>query len=400
MDFIKKTALLIALLPNLLLANEDSDIIVVGAGIVGASTAYHLAKQDVKVTVLDREGPASHASRGTFAWLNASWAKQPFAYHQLNQASVAYWHELAEQLDIPIKWEGSLEWFAGQQRSEKLVAQIAEQVTWGEPAEILATPQAQQLEPKVNFPQQATVAYSGNDGALDPQLATEKLLAAATELGVQVRFPCNVTDIVRDQQKVVVNSSCGSFSAKKVVFAVGANSKIIEATTGLTIPQRSTPGIIAITKPMPPVINRIIVAPGVHIHQRVDGRVVIGEQQGAPKTEQHKQRLVNRPNSYPNEVLAQAHFQRMLTVAKGIVPALANAEMEDMYIGWRPLPLDGHPVLGFSDEQQSTYIAVMHSGVTLAPIVGKLIAQELTEGAQDVLAPYRPQRDFELIKRY
>ncbi len=82
---------------------KHSDVIVVGGGIIGASIAYHLSKDGLNVTLLERDKPASHASRGTFAWLNASWAKQPYAYHQLNQQSVSYWHELSGQLDIPIK---------------------------------------------------------------------------------------------------------------------------------------------------------------------------------------------------------------------------------------------------------------------------------------------------------
>jgi len=66
-------------------------VVVAGAGIIGASVAWHLAKAGAEVTVIDREGPATHASRGSFAWINATWSKQPRAYHALNQAGVAAW---------------------------------------------------------------------------------------------------------------------------------------------------------------------------------------------------------------------------------------------------------------------------------------------------------------------
>ena len=61
-------------------------ILVVGAGLIGASIAYHLSILGAKVTVIDKQGPASHASRGTFAWINASYAKQPQHYHKPESA--------------------------------------------------------------------------------------------------------------------------------------------------------------------------------------------------------------------------------------------------------------------------------------------------------------------------
>ena len=87
-------------------------IVVAGAGIVGASIAYHLARAGAAVTVIDKQAPAAHASRGTFAWINATWAKQPRSHHALNQASVVRWQSLQQQLRLPVRWGGSLEWYA------------------------------------------------------------------------------------------------------------------------------------------------------------------------------------------------------------------------------------------------------------------------------------------------
>lgn len=60
-----------------------------------------------------------------------------------------------------------------------------------------------------------------------------------------------------------------------------------------------------------------------------------------------------------------------------------------------PYPADAHPIIGFTKACPNLYIAVTHSGATLAPLIGKLVAQEITTGKQaDVLAPYRLERDF------
>ena len=90
-------------------ATEGLRVVVAGAGIVGASIAYHLAKSGANVTVIDRQGPATNASRASFAWINATWSKQPRSYHALNQKGVARWKELQAELNLSVRWGGSLE---------------------------------------------------------------------------------------------------------------------------------------------------------------------------------------------------------------------------------------------------------------------------------------------------
>jgi len=388
-------------------ASQKMRVVIAGAGIVGASIAYHLAKAGVAVSVIDKQGPATHASRGTFAWVNATWAKQPRHYHQFSQQGVANWHDLQRDLNIPIVWGGSLEWFTNIEREQKLAEQIVEQVTWGEPAEMLSLADVAKLEPKLSIPTNSElieprVAYSPNDGALDPVLATERLLKAAEQFGATINYPSELQAVNAVNDRLVsVETSTGLIKADRLVLATGAAPDTAKQFAGIELPQRTTPGAIAITKPMPSLMNRIIVAPGVHMHQRVDGRVVLGEQEGAPKTATHAQRLQNRPNEFPSLALAKQHGNRMLDIAKNVIPEITAAEIENAYIGWRPLPIDGHPVIGASPEKPDVYLAVMHSGVSLAPIVGQLVAQELI--ADEKLAGlenYRPSRDFNTIKRY
>ncbi|MEL7297407.1 MAG: FAD-dependent oxidoreductase [Pseudomonadota bacterium] len=377
-------------------------VVVAGAGIVGASIAYHLAQRGASVCVIDSAGPATHASRGTFAWINATWAKQPRDYHALNQASVEYWKTLQATLDIPMRWEGSLEWFSTEERQAKLATQIAEQVEWGEPARMVGAQELNAMEPNVDFGSATSAAFSPNDGALDPVLATNALLEAAKTHGAEVRYPCQLHDIntANDRLREVITSQ-GPISADKLVLATGAATEVIRQVADIDLPQRSTPGVIAVTEPIPPLINAIIVAPGIHVHQRLDGRVVLGEQDGPPNTDQHAARLQGRPNAFPTRALALEHAQRMMAIAQRFIPALSTAVVEGVFIGWRPLPIDGHPVLGFSPKQRDTYIAVMHSGVTLAPIAGRFAADELlTNASTEALTGYRPTRDFSIVRRY
>jgi glycine/D-amino acid oxidase-like deaminating enzyme len=259
-----------------------------------------------------------------------------------------------------------------------------------------------ELEPNLDFGGATRAAFSENDGTVDPILATQKLLLAAEGLGAVIQYPCELTDVSLQGGKLVaVETNLGSIKADKLVLATGAQPDAGLRFAETDVPQRSTPGIIVTSKPMPRCINRIISAPGIHIHQRDDGRLVIGEQEGAPKNEAHALRLAARPNQYPDPIIAEQHAARMFAVARRFAPCTADAVVESVRIGWRPLPIDGHPVLGASDARPDVYLAIMHSGVTLAPIVGQLAAHELTDGVEvERLQEFRPGRDFAAIKRY
>lgn len=381
---------------------DKKHVAVIGAGIVGASIAYHLAKAGVTVTILERGEIAQRASRGTFAWINATWAKQPQSYHTFNQAGLAGWKMLQAELNIPVKWGGSIEWFPSEARQDKLAQQIAEQVEWGEPAKMLSGQELQALEPNVDFSSTDRAANSPKDGAVDPVFAAQTLIENAVKMGATLKTQCAVESATNlSGGKTRLTTNCGEIDVDQFILATGADPEASKALAGIHIPQRSTPGIIVITKPQPKILNRILVAPGVHIHQRLDGRIVLGEQEGAPDTEAHTRRLKNRPTEFPHPDFAEQHTMQILSVAEQYVPGIIGAAIEDVFIGWRPLPLDGHPVLGPSPANPNAYLAIMHSGVSLAPIVGDVVAKEIVTGeSADVLSAYRPDRKIERVKRY
>ena len=379
-------------------------VAVVGAGIVGSAITYHLAKRGLDVTLLDRNAVASASSHGTFAWINASWAKQPESYHALNQMGVDAWHRLQQALNLPIKWGGSLEWFAAAERQDRLSRDVQEQQAWGEPAKMLTQLEASALEPRVAFGGAGHVALSPRDGALDPVLISQLLVNAAKSHGARVIEHCEVLGVdetAEDQRQKILGTSCGDIAVDRLVLATGADPSAIQTFAGFDLPQRSTPGVIVITQPMPPVLSHIVVAPGIHIHQRLDGRLVLGEQEGAPENAAHKLRLTARPTRFPNAATASQHAQRLITLASEYVTGLPEVNAEEVIIGWRPLPLDGHPVIGPSPADPNAYVAVMHSGVSLAAIVGELVAEEILTGERaPVLTPFRADRAFESVRRY
>ena len=391
---------LAALSPTALAAvNKNStgdrtrSVLVIGAGIVGASIAWHLSKKGCEVTVLEAKSPACQASGNSFAWINASYAKLPFSYHLLSSYAMHEYHRLSEQLPLPLTWGGCLEWMGEASSQEAMVREIEKIQAFGSPTTMVPRKQAQTLAPAVNFGDTDEVAYCALDGTIDAKAATEILLAEAQKDGAKLVFPAPVTGISRQGEKIVTESEAGEFAADQVVVAAGTGATHLANMTGLQLAQRPTPGIIVTTEPMPALLKPIIVAPGAHIHQRTDGRVVIGEQAGAPATDAHRAHLKGFPNRHPTPELAQQHAARILEIGTRFLPELSESKVEDVGIGWRPMPMDGLPVIGRHPQERGLYFAVMHSGVTLAPLVGRLVATELLDEVSiSLLTDFRPDR--------
>jgi len=117
--------------------------------------------------------------------------------------------------------------------------------------------------------------------------------------------------------------------------------------------------------------------PEIHLRQLSDGTLMIGE---------GTQESLSRDDS-------QAHAEALLARATHYLPALKGARAVPVPVGYRPMPRDGFPVLGFPEPVPNLYIALMHSGVTLAPLVGELAAMEIVDGTRvQSLEAYRPER--------
>lgn len=114
--------------------------------------------------------------------------------------------------------------------------------------------------------------------------------------------------------------------------------------------------------------------------QRPDGSYLLGDPAG---TAQHVMSDL------------QAAGSRFLDLASAVVPSLRNAQVSSVEMVQLPWPADGHPIVGCSAACAGLYVCVTHSGMTLAPLLGRLVAEEVvTEVEQQELSHYRPDREF------
>jgi glycine/D-amino acid oxidase-like deaminating enzyme len=124
-------------------------------------------------------------------------------------------------------------------------------------------------------------------------------------------------------------------------------------------------------------LNGLVIAPDLHMRQTEEGRIIAGGDFGG-----------SDPGNNP-----QAAADALFAKVKSKLDGGDTLELETYTIGYRPTPVDGFPVIGPVDGASGLYLAVMHSGVTLAPLAGLLAANEILGGTSDAtLAPFRLSR--------
>jgi glycine/D-amino acid oxidase-like deaminating enzyme len=364
--------------------------VVVGAGIVGASIAYHLALRNVAVTLIDKSRPGLGASSHSFAWINAG-AKSPIAYHDFNRRSLEMWGRFAQQLgaDVGLRWGGKISWEATPERARELKKTVGQLQSWGYPTRLIHEAELRQLEPGLSPGPVAAAEFSQIEGQVDPQRVVDACVNRIHELGgvAQDNTTLSGLSLSRNGNRAQsVQTSQGDIPCDVVVLAAGVDTTALAAMAGVNIPQEESPGVVMRTDPRPKLLRSVpvVYAPPIdashqeiHLRQTSDGTVMIGE---------GSQESLSRDDS-------QSHANDLLARATHYLPALAGAKAVPVPVGYRPMPLDGYPVLGFAEAAPNVYVALTHSGVTLAPLIGELAAIEIVDGARvEVLKDYRPER--------
>ncbi len=356
-------------------------VVVIGAGVMGVSIAYHLAKVGARVVVLERAAPGSQATQGAFAMLIAAHDGGGPSLNALYGMAVADWRELAREIgpSMPIQWGGAASWAAPGAGADELAALARRLRDWGAPVQALTSRGLEALVPGIRPGPFGAGCFFPDHGALDPAATLGALVAVARRLGVAFRFPCEVVALSTDGQAITsVLTRDGAVEADVVVLAAGAATPDLAAMVGVRAPINLVSGTLAHSKPFRPVLGCVLNGPHGSLKQDPDGRIVTGADY--------------RPGADGTDT-SQAYGEQLLATAARVLPALAGAELDAMTIGYVPIPADGLPVVGFCAAPANLYLALTMSGITLAPLVGRLAASEIVDGiAVDVLAAYRPAR--------
>lgn len=361
------------------MSQRRPEVVVVGAGIIGASVAHRLAGSGARVTVVEARRPAGGTSLATFAWVNAV-GKQPRAYFDLNVAGMEEHRRLLDELGDADWYHGggNLEWSTDVAALEAKVSGLRE---WGYAVDLVDRSEAAALEPGVVIGEDDAVALYRDDGWVDVARLVGRLLDVD---GVQLVAPSTAARIVIEGGRAsgVALEDGRRIGCDAVVVCTGPRSAELAGETGFELPMRHAPGLLVTTEPAPTSVRRILHVPGLSARPDGAGRLLLASD-GIDK------RIEPAGGELSLEDAAAELGRRALAV----VPRLAGVALESRRVGLRALTADGLPAVGPLPGTDGVHLAVLHSGITLGPLVGRLVARELISGdALPELDPYRLQR--------
>jgi glycine/D-amino acid oxidase-like deaminating enzyme len=350
-------------------------VIVIGAGIVGASIAYNLSKAGCEVTILEQHSAASGATGKSFGWINANFPESQ-EFFRLRTESMHEHHALEHELggDCGLVWGGSLWW---EVQGREFNSHVSELSDLGYSVQVMTRSQVLELEPALSgIPEK--IARFTDEGAADPIKLTHHLLTSCQRQGVKLLKGSKAQSLLfRASRCIGVRTDFGDFHADHTVVAMGTGAAKFLASASINLPMRDRKGMIVHTLPVEPVINHIMLSPEIHFRQQSNGSIVLGEDFGGGNINQAPDRLA----------------RELLDRLSKYLPGLAAPGIAEITMAMRPEPGDGFPVVGAPRGSKGLYIASMHSGVTLAPVVGKLAAREITsQGRETLLDPFRLER--------
>ncbi|NGM46593.1 FAD-binding oxidoreductase [Rhodobacter sp. SGA-6-6] len=347
-------------------------IVVIGAGVIGAAIAFQLARRGHAVTLLDSHGIAAGASGRSFGWINASYFLTE-AHYRLRLEGIAAHRRLCETLPgNPTGWPGCL-WFEEEGAAQATFA--ADLRALGYPVEPWDRARIARELPQLGAAPETALFLPG-EGAVDPGLLAARLIAAS---GARLWRGVAAEALVEAQGRVAgVRTAQGVLAADAVVVAAGTGAPALVEPLGVALPMVARPGLILKTPPLPPVLPLILWGPGGELRQDEAGRLVMptaaNHQGGAAET---------------IAGLAGTHADAAMARLRALLPGV-KTDWDEVALAHRPVPGDGLPVIGAA--RPGLWLAVMHSGATLAAITGELVAQEIEGGESPLLAAFRPQR--------
>ncbi len=346
-------------------------VIVIGTGIIGASLAFHLAKAGASVTAIDAlSKPGGVATPNTWGWINASYFN-PEPYAKLRMRSMDMWRALSPISDLQVNWCGSLLWDVS---ADELRAFEKQHTAWGYSVRLLDREGIKRIEPHLREPPEI-VAYSTEEGVIEPGAAVRGFVNAAVSLGAQVLNGHQVLSLALRAGRVIgVNTDQGLLECDEVVVAAGVGSAELLKSIDVALPLKPSAALVVYSKPTVQLLHTMIIAPGVEIRQDARGRVLIATDLAQGQTPKNQ---------------ADLEVQKITS----FLHSANDLQVEHYAIGYRPMPEDGFPLVGRMSSIDGLYIAVTHSGITLAPVIGAFGAAEILDGARhELLKPYHPDR--------
>jgi glycine/D-amino acid oxidase-like deaminating enzyme/bacterioferritin-associated ferredoxin len=373
---------------------DECDVAIVGAGVIGATTAMYLARQGRNVLLLEAGTANGEASGGNAGSLHLQLLPFDFRAGQtespaaetlpLQSLGIRLWQTLEEELDADFEMSigGGLMLADNEADLEFLRQKGALEHRFGVSTEILSAAETRRLLPGIS-PQNAGGAYCAGEGKINPMLATPQLLAAAQHAGAMLRENTVVTDIKVTGSGYRLRTSRGTVECGRVVNAAGGWARRIADMLGASLPIRAAPQQMLVTQPVKACLPFLLSVAGRHLSmkQAANGNLVIGGGWPAAFDAQR-----GRSHTKLNSIAGN------LWVAQHVYPIIRQLDLIRSW-GAVGVMIDGAPIVGELPDFPGFYNVVGANGYTMAPALGMLIAELITSGVASMdLAPFGVSR--------
>lgn len=363
----------------------ERDVIVIGAGVVGAAVACGLARLGLRVLALDGGDRDFRAARANFGLVSVQGkGLDAPAYQRLTEASADAWPgfaaALAERSGIDVQHErrGGLHFCLGEEALEarrQRLMRLHNQIGEASGFEMLDRAAVERFLPGARLgPEVAGASLGLGDGHVNPLRLLAALHRALVRDGGVLRCGHPVSAIVPGPDGFAVEAAGRRFTAARVVVAAGIASAALARQVGVAVPVRPQRGQLLVTERLAPVLP----VPASGLRQTADGTMMVG--------------LTNEevgPDASVTATAAAAMSRRALR----ILPGLSRATVVRHWAGLRVMTPDGLPVYAQSARHPGAFVVACHSGVTLAAAHAGAVADGIAAGAlPPELAAFHPGR--------
>ncbi len=366
---------------------DHADVVVIGAGIMGLSIAYHLARLGIRnVTVIDKSYLCGGASGRNGGGIRAQWSSE--ANVRLMQESIRMCQDFANEFKINVwlRQGGYLFLARTEERRRALEASCKLQRECGLSTRMLTPREAQKIVPELSTDGIVAASFNPDDGVVFPWPFVWGFAQAATKLGVELATFTEVCGI--DRQGTTIQgvrvrqvppgkdanaSEVFTIRTNKVVNAAGAWSPELAKMVGVELPNKPHRHEICSTEPLKPWLKPLVadLANGLYFSQSTRGEIVGGIGQ----------------ERVPEGLDQNSSFSFLGLYARALVktvPVLGKVKVLRQWSGCYDITPDANPIVGGVDEVEHFYQAsgFMGHGFMMAPVMGKLIAEHIDSATQ------------------